>query len=325
MTVQWGWMVPLVMVLAGAVVAVAGRRAARESPRGALRVANIDRLTALPRFQELARTHRRSVGAMAAAAAVLVLATIMLAARPVRSASVTPEIANRDIMLCLDVSGSMAEYNRSVIVRFAELVEEFDGQRIGMTIFNASAVTVFPLTTDYRFIQDEFERFRQTFARRGFDTLGGTLEGNGSSLVPDGIASCALGFPRVTDGRSRSIVVATDNEIEGATLLTMPQVTTLVADRAIRVYAVFPLFDFEDPDRDEPAEIRALAEGSGGAFYRLENTEGTASIIGQIERTDVARLDVEPQLVEYAEPTVWVTVAAASLLVLLCLAWRARL
>ena len=74
-------------------------------------------------------------------------------------------------MLCLDVSGSMVEYNRSVLEQFGRLLEDFDGERVGLTIFNASAVTVFPLTTDYRFITDEFAKFRATFEARGIDTL----------------------------------------------------------------------------------------------------------------------------------------------------------
>jgi len=323
--VRWAWMIPLAGSLAVAVVWSAWRRVRRRSDGDdPVRVANTERLTSLPRYQALARAHRRSLRAMAASAVVLVVATVMLAARPVRSQSVTPAIENRDIMLCLDVSGSMAEYNRSVVEQFTELVGGFDGERVGLTIFNSSAVTVFPLTSDYRFIVDEFERFRQTFAARGIDTLDGTLEGDGSSLVPDGIASCALGFPEDTAGRSRSMVVATDNEVEGPTLLEPAQVTSLVTERSIRVHAIFPLFEFEDPGRQEPAELREMARSSGGAFHRLEDTAGTARILADIERTDVARLDAEARLVEYAEPQSWIALAAAALCALLVLARRVQ-
>jgi len=325
MSFHWGWVIPAGLAVAVVLAGSVSSRTRRRGSRRAVQVANTDALTGLSRYRLLARRHRRNAAVMGVASGVLVIATVMLSARPVRSESVPPEIENRDIMLCLDVSGSMAEYNRSVIEQYAELVGGFEGQRVGLTIFNASAVTVFPLTTDYHFVTDEFERFRQTFAERGIDTLGGTLEGEGSSLVPDGIASCALGFPEEAGERSRSIIVATDNEVEGSTLLSMPEVTTFIADRTIQVYAIFPLFEYEDPDRPDVAEIRALASTTDGAFFPLEDTSATARILRAIERTEVTRLDAEPQLVEYATPAVWLAVAALALLALVGAAWRARL
>ena len=200
---------------------------------------------------------------------------------------------NRDIMLCLDVSGSMVEYNRSILVRFGELVAGFEGERIGMTIFNSSAVPAFPLTTDHRFVTEEFARFEDTFAARGIDALGGTLEGDGTSIVPDGIASCALGLPEDPDGRSRAMIVATDNIVEGVAALAMNEVTALLVQRDIRAYVLFPIFSFE-PDRPAVVEMRTLATESGGQFFGTENPTAVASIIDQVEATEQDRLDVEP-------------------------------
>ena len=323
MSVQWTWLVPVGLGLAALVVAAAwwwGRRTRTDG----LAVAHSARLTALPRYQVLARRHRHLLVAMSGASLVLVVAVTMLAARPVRSQRAVPEVTSRDIMLCLDVSGSMVEYNRSVLEQFGRLLEDFDGERVGLTIFNASAVTVFPLTTDYRFITDEFAKFRATFEARGIDTLVGTLEGDGSSLVPDGIASCGLSFPDRDEDRSRSVVVATDNQVEGVTLTQMPEVTGLMQDRGIRVYAIYPLFTFESRERPETVEIRDLANDSGGAFFGIDNTQATQWIVERIDRSEATRLETEATLVRFAEPTVWLAVAALAAAVLVALAWRAR-
>ena len=323
MSVQWTWLVPAGLGVAALVAAAAwwwGRRTRTDG----LAVAHSDRLTALPRYQVLARRHRRLLLAMSGASLVLVVAVTMLAARPVRSQRAVPEVTSRDIMLCLDVSGSMVEYNRSVLEQFGRLLEDFDGERVGLTIFNASAVTVFPLTTDYRFITDEFAKFRATFEARGIDTLVGTLEGDGSSLVPDGIASCGLSFPDRDEDRSRSVVVATDNQVEGVTLTQMPEVTGLMQDRGIRVYAIYPLFTFESRERPETVEIRDLANDSGGAFFGIDNTQATQWIVERIDRSEATRLETEATLVRFAEPTVWLAVAALAAAVLVALAWRAR-
>jgi hypothetical protein len=322
--VEWIGVVPLVLGVAAAVGALAwwwGRRGGRDG----VPVAHTARLTALPRYRFLARRHRRLLVAMFAASLALVVAVTMLAARPVRSQRATPQLENRDIMLCLDVSGSMVEYNRAVLQHFGRLLERFDGERVGMTIFNASAVTVFPLTTDYRFITAEFDRFQKTFEERGIDTLTGTLEGDGSSLVPDGIASCALSFPDQKDDRSRSLVVATDNRVEGVTLTQMPEVAALVRERGIRVYAIYPIFSFESQDRPETVEIRELANGSGGAFYGLDNAQATEWIVGRIDQSEATRLENEATLVRFADPTIWLAVAAVAALALVAVGWRARL
>lgn len=323
MNVQWSWMVPLglgVACLVGALAWWWGRRTRTDG----LAVAHSARLTALPRYQLLARRRRRLLLGMFAASLALVVAVTMLAARPVRSQRATPELASRDIMLCLDVSGSMVEYNRSVLEQFTRLIEDFDGERVGLTIFNASAVSVFPLTTDYRFITEEFAKFRDTFARRGIDTLAGTLEGDGSSLVPDGIASCALSFPDGEEERSRSLVVATDNQVEGVTLTDMPQVTGLVRERGIRVYSIYPLFSFESQSRPETVEMRDLANQSGGAFYGLDNLQATEWIVGRIDQTEATLLESQATLVRTAEPTVWAALAALAAVSLVALGWRAR-
>lgn len=322
-TVQWTWLVPVGLAAAVMVGGAAwwwGRRTRTDG----LGVAHSARLTALARYQVLARRRRRLLVAMFGASLALVVAVTMLAARPVQSERVTPQLESRDIMLCLDVSGSMVEYNRSVLDQFTRLIERFDGERVGMTIFNASAVTVFPLTTDYRFITAEFDKFREDFAARGIDTLVGTLEGDGSSLVPDGIASCALSFPDTEDERSRSLVVATDNQVEGVTLTEMPQVGALVQERGIRVYSIFPLFAYESQTRSETVEMRDLANQSGGAFYAIDNLQATEWIVGRIDQTEATLLESQATLVRTPEPTRWLAVAAVAALAVLALGWRLR-
>jgi hypothetical protein len=322
-TFQWTWLVPVGVAVA-AVVGGAAWWWGRRTRSDGLGVAHTERLTALARYQVLARRRRRLLVAMAAASVTLVVAVTMLAARPVRSERVTPQLESRDIMLCLDVSGSMVEYNRSVLDQFTRLIERFDGERVGLTIFNASAVTVFPLTTDYRFITAEFDKFRDDFAARGIDTLVGTLEGDGSSLVPDGIASCALSFPDIDDERSRSLVVATDNQVEGVTLTEMPQVGQLVHERGIRVYSIFPLFAYESQTRRETVEMRDLANRSGGAFYAIDNLQATEWIVGRIDQTEATLLESQATLVRTPEPTRWLAVAAVAAAAVLVLGWRLR-
>lgn len=325
MSVSWPWLIAALLAATAGIAGAVWHRVRRDVGRHrGIAVAHAERLTALPRYQRRVRRHRRALVLSAVAAGVLVLSTSALAARPLRHASAPPVLDNRDIMLCLDVSGSMVEYNDSILDRFAELVAGFEGERIAMTIFNASAVPAFPLTTDHRFVTEEFARFQQTFAERGIDALAGTLEGDGTSIVPDGIASCALGLPAAPDGRSRAMIVTTDNIVEGAAALSMTEVTALLIQRDIRAYVVFPLFSFEQ-DRPAVEEMRSMAIESGGQFFGTENPTAVASIVAEVEAMERARLDVEPTEVRYVDTTRWLLIAVAAAVVLgLTAAWARR-
>ena len=132
----------------------------------------------------------------ALAATTLMVSAVAAAARPVELTTIRPEQRNRDIMLCLDTSGSMSSADSAVVQVFAELAKEFDGERIGLTIFDSSAIQVFPLTDDYEYVQEQLKLAKDAFdgepGSAGF--LDGTWNGRGSSLIGDGLA-CASTVP----------------------------------------------------------------------------------------------------------------------------------
>ena len=74
-----------------------------------------------------------------------------------------PEVRNRDIILCLDGSGSMDRYNAEVVRQFREIVSGLRGERVGMTIFSGASITAFPLTDDYEFLTAELDRAEKAF------------------------------------------------------------------------------------------------------------------------------------------------------------------
>ena len=66
--------------------------------------------------------------------------------------------SSRDIVLCLDVSGSALPYDREVIDTYRTLVDNFKGERIGLSIFNSTSRTVFPLTDDYELVSEQLDK-----------------------------------------------------------------------------------------------------------------------------------------------------------------------
>ena len=60
--------------------------------------------------------------------ALLLVMMIILTGRPSSVAVVSPEVKNRDIVLCLDVSRSMYEYDVEIIKTYRTLARKFDGE-----------------------------------------------------------------------------------------------------------------------------------------------------------------------------------------------------
>lgn len=307
----WG-LIPLAAIAA----AVAGWLALRPDRKANARrrpAAHTDRLTMLPEYQAALRRHRRWLVVAAIACASLLTSTVLAAARPVEVTTIRPEQHNRDIVLCLDVSGSMSSADAAVVDVFARLAEDFQGERIGLTIFDSTAIQVFPLTDDYSYAQEQLKLARDAFDGKpgtsGF--LDGTWSGRGSSLIGDGVASCLNSFPPGTDQetgnppRSRSVVLATDNLVSGKPIMTLQEAAGIAKDRAVRVYALNPGDLDYGTGADQPgAQLREAAEYSGGAYYALDSPEAVSGILTAVQETEATALQGAARAVVSDRPDV---------------------
>ncbi|WP_247045844.1 vWA domain-containing protein [Arthrobacter rhizosphaerae] len=331
------WVLPAALVMAGAAVWWGLRQYkagnARRRP-----VAHGDRLTALPEYQAAVRRYRRWLLVMAVAAGLLVTACTVAAARPAERSNVRPEQHNRDIVLCLDASGSMSSADSAVVETFGRLAQEFDGERIGLTIFDSTAVQVFPLTDDYEYVAEQLKEARRAFdgesEAAGF--LDGTWGGEGSSLIGDGLASCVRSFPK-TDGepgavqhqssqqRSRSIILATDNYLSGNPIFTLDEAGALALESGVRIYALNPGdYDFGGDPGQPGAQLRSVAEKTNGGYYVLDDPDAVAGIIHSVQATEASRFQGSPRAVVADQAEVPLAIALLSGLVLAGASWRLK-
>ncbi|UZX05485.1 VWA domain-containing protein [Arthrobacter sp. CDRTa11] len=335
------WMVPAAVAAAAVGGWLAFRAGSGDNARRRP-VANADRLTALPEYQAALRRHRRWLIVAAAAGITLLVSAVTAAARPVELTTIRPEQRNRDIMLCLDASGSMSSADAAVVDVFGELAREFDGERIGLTIFDSSAIQVFPLTDDYTYVQEQLKLARDAFdGTAGSSTfLEGTWNGRGSSLIGDGLASCVEGFPGAgkaqnataaqdpdqrASQRSRSVVLATDNFLSGEPIFTLEQAGALAREKGVRVYALNPGdFDYGTDPEQPGAQLRVAAEATGGSYHALDSPEAVADIVRTVQQTEAAAMQGAPRAVVTDLPDVPLALALLSGLVLAGASWRLR-
>ncbi len=322
------WWMPLVWL--AVVAAVAGgvvllRRRLRRSREDAppIPVAHADRLTRLPGYRAALGRFAGLLAATAALVGIAFAGAVGLTMRPASVDVVHPDLNNRDIVLCLDVSGSMIEYDRELIEVFGTLAEQFTGERIGLVVFNASAVTYFPLTTDYDYVIEQLARLDGEFESEDSSYYAGTLIGNGSSLIGDGLASCVLRFDNLDSERSRSVILATDNLLAGDPIFELEDAADLAAERDVRVYGLNPGDTSAKDYLDELAiEFENAVTATGGAYYPLDDPAAVPAIVERISAEQAALLEGPTQLVYDDQPAVPFLVALGGFAGLLLLARR---
>jgi len=309
---------------AGIGLLVGLRRRRADAASDAAPIARAERLRTLGSFRQAVRRRALALGGLLALASVTVLLAGVVAARPMSSQTIQPVNTSRDIMLCLDVSGSMTDVDVEVLTVFDELLDGFEGERIGLVIFNSSAVQIFPLTDDYDFVREHLQRISESFeyVEDIPEHWVGTLNGPGASLIGDGLASCAMGFDHEGDERSRSIILATDNEVNGASIVTLDEAAAYAASKEIRVFALNPV---EGKDTEPSEELIAAAEATGGAAFGLRETTTVADIVTQVQEEEATELRGQAQVVWSDDPNLWIVLLVLPVLGLIVVLWRVRL
>jgi Ca-activated chloride channel homolog len=322
------WWAPIAWAaasLAVVMVVVLQVRRTRAKTRDRLPIAHAERLTGLPAYRRALAAYRALVIGFVACIVALIALSAVLTARPATVTLSNPELHNRDIVLCLDVSGSMIAYDSAVLDVFDSLTKEFTGERISLVVFNASAVTYFPLTNDYDYISQQLGRLGTEFEEEDPSYYDGTLLGNGSSLVGDGLASCVTRFDRAEDERSRSVILVTDNIIAGEQIFSLPQAAALAVDRGVRVYGINPGdTTAKDYLREYSDEFEAAMVESEGAYYPLSDPAVVPSVVESIEAEQAAVIPGAPLVTRTEHPEVFVLLAFGALGGMLLLAWRLK-
>ncbi len=291
-------------------------------------VANSKYMTELESYKKALKKYTLLIRLMALFLAFIFLLIIILSVRPAVKTIERPDLTNRDIILCLDVSGSMRETDAKVVENFAELAKGFKGERIGMVIFDSTAATLFPLTNDYNYVIDILNKTKAAFnsenySESNYDLFTGTNEGEGSSLIGDGLASCVLRFDKLGTKRSRSVILATDNYANGAQIVDLKQAGALAKKNDVRVYGLNP-DDRNDGDyKDKNSiEFREVVLGTNGDYYKFESPGSIPGIISKVSQQEATRFKGSPVLVTSDKPQLIILIIVFSTVILLFIVWR---
>jgi Ca-activated chloride channel family protein len=334
----FAWM-PLVLgalVVATIVVLVVLRKRAARDDGGIVPAAHTERMLRLPEYRSAYRRALVKLAGMFVLVLVALGAFSIVAARPITTDVADTDRVNRDIVLCLDVSGSMVAADAQIVGRFVELVEQFHGERIALVVWDSSAAQVFPLNDDYQYVEEKLASIADEVSTDvgdvgdvfGGDPDGdpplyaGTELGNGSSLIGDGLASCVLRFDHPELERSRTIILATDNQLAGGPIVTLEEATSFALERDVRVYGIAPGAAGGGFELDE---LRAQTQRTGGDLFGVDDAGAGENIVDEVLDDQASTLEGVPELVVIDHPGWPFRIGVIALWGIVFLAWRSRL
>ena len=207
------------------------------------------------------------------------------------------EINNRDIMLCMDVSESVNNLNKSMVKSIKEMTSHLKTERIGIVVFDSMPMSLVPLTTDYNYISSVLDDMEKAFNTkynpfntnsnsftRDYIHAGVTLKESdnerGYSLVGDGLSFCASQF-NSNEKRTKIIVLTTDNEVVGHDIMSISEAGDYCELNNIKVFSI----GTENIYDENKEELMSLSTRTDGEYYDFKNFSAN-DIVGRINKTE---------------------------------------
>ncbi|NQD38661.1 VWA domain-containing protein [Permianibacter sp. IMCC34836] len=211
--------------------------------------------------------------------------------------------SGRDLMLVIDVSGSMeatdlplngAPASRLDVLKqvVGEFIERRTGDRLGLVLFGERAYLQAPLSFDRKTV-------RQFLSE---SEIG--LAGAQRTAIGDGMAM-ALKHLHDSPAKRRAMILVTDGA-NNAGSLTPEQATTLAKDETVTVYTIgvgadeMVVNDWPFGKRrvnpsaelDEDA-LKAIASATGGEYFRARDQDALAQIYQLLDQLEPAASDAD--------------------------------
>lgn len=268
----------------------------------------------LAQFRRPTTDIKRRLPALLRAVGLIFLALAL--ARPITGYQIRKDRADIvDIMLCVDVSGSMRSQDfisggqrRDRLFVTKEAVRDFINSRkahsgdrygldrLGLVLYGKYAWTACPLTLDYGLLEHELAR---TEVNPQDEISQRTAIGSAVGL--------AVSRLRKSEAKSKVIILLTDG-LNNAGELSPPTAARLAKDFGIRIYTigagspeggVVPTASIFGPFLQQATEgvdeeaLKRIAEISGGEYYRATDTGSLREAYAEINKLETTEVELD--------------------------------
>ena len=138
-------------------------------------------------------------------------------------------------------------------------------------------------------------------------------DGQAASLIGDGLASCVLGFDHTDQERSRTIILASDNEVNGEGLYTLKEAIDFAKRQKVEVIGLYPGSTLTTEGEDMKNQV----ESTGGEFYTMSSSGTVDSIVQNIEAQQKREVEGDARVTvtdRVNKPVAWLAVAIVAFL-----------
>jgi Ca-activated chloride channel family protein len=261
--------------------------------------------------------HARGVGVLAWVAWALLC---VAAARPQQLGElVRPPQAGRDLMLAVDLSGSMSDEDMQLggglVDRLtaakavlADFLDRRSGDRVGLIVFGQKAYALTPMTLDLDTVREQLD-----------DSVVG-LAGR-ETAIGDAIGLAVKRLKPKTAARQPSkqnvLILLTDG-VNTAGMLDPLKAAELARDNGVRIHAIafggeggglsvfgIPLHLPGGGEDIDETTLKRIADLTGGKEFRARDTEQLAGIYAEIDRLEPVKRpgqSVRPRIERYPWP-----------------------
>ncbi|MFM2336925.1 MAG: hypothetical protein RL115_118 [Bacteroidota bacterium] len=211
-----------------------------------------------------------------------------------------------DIVLCMDISGSMgsADIPPSRMEAAKAVAEEFvrsrPTDRIGLVVFAGESFTQSPLTADKNSLITQIQNLRNSDLVKPGLLPDGTVIGEGLATAVDRLSN--------TNGKTKIIILITDGKEDAPTTSIIDPLMALEIAKAknVKVYAIgigakpstikensgvikakSPAIDFIDE-----ALLQRIAKETGGQFFRAKNKMALQETYRQIDQLEKSKVEI---------------------------------
>jgi Ca-activated chloride channel family protein len=270
---------------------------------------------------------RSRAGDLLTALALVAFAAFVIAfARPQLGRTITrTQASGIDIMLALDVSGSMQAEDFSIGGRRANrleavkqvaqsFIEQRPNDRIGIVAFAGRPYLVSPLTLDHDWLIQNLERVKLGMVEDG--TAIGSALASAESRLKDKEAKTKL-IVLLTDGDNTAGKVQPLTAAEAAKALGIRIYTIGAGTRGM---APFPVTDpfgrtfYQNmPVQIDEETLKKIADISKGQYFRATDTQSLQEIFGEIDKLEKSKIEVE-KIAQYRDLFPWFLAAGVILL-----------
>ncbi len=200
--------------------------------------------------------------------------------------SVKIPVTGRDLLIALDISGSMetVDFADARSTRFAvvqavasDFIRRRVGDRVGLILFGSQPYLYAPLTFDVKTVADFLAQARVGFAGK-------------RTAIGDAIA-LAVKVLRDRPAENRILILLTDGE-NSAGALTPAKAAAIATEYGVRIFAVGIGPDLARQNAGSPThEFIRIAEATGGRYFHASNSQQLEQIYQEIDAFEPLEAD----------------------------------